>query len=47
MAGLLKSLPDFQLFQLRPQSGSLVTGFGQAYTLSGERFDTIIPRDRS
>jgi len=47
MVGLLKSLPDFQLFKLQPQSGSLVIGFGQAYRLSGDRFDTIAPRGRS
>jgi putative heme iron utilization protein len=31
MIGLLKSLPDFLLFKLQPQSGLLVLGFGQAY----------------
>ena len=46
MVGLLKSLPDFQLFRLQPQSGSLVVGFGQAYTLSGDRFEIITPRGR-
>jgi putative heme iron utilization protein len=47
MVGLLKSLPDFQLFQLQPQSGTLVIGFAQAYTLSGEQFEIITPRGRS
>lgn len=46
MVGLLKSLRDFQLFRLQPQSGSLVTGFGQAYALSGDRFEIITPRSR-
>jgi len=46
MVGLLKSLPDFQLFRLQPQSGSLVTGFAQAYTLSGDGFEIITPRGR-
>lgn len=46
MVGLLKSLPDFQLFKLQPQSGSLVTGFAQAYALSGERFEIITARGR-
>lgn len=46
MVGLLKSLPDSQLFRLRPQSGSLVIGFAQAYALSGEWFEIITPRDR-
>lgn len=47
IAGLLKSLPDFQLFQLRPQAGSLVIGFAQTYTLSGDRFEVISPRGRN
>ena len=41
MVGLLRSLPDFQLFKLQPLSGSLVLGFGQAYELSGERFESL------
>lgn len=32
---VLKSLPDFYLFQLDPQKGSFVKGFGNAYALSG------------
>ena len=36
MAGLLRQLPDFILFQLQPQSGQFVMGFGQAYTLTGD-----------
>lgn len=28
---LLESLPDFHLFELRPESGSFVKGFGQAW----------------
>lgn len=35
-AGLLRQLPDFILFQLQPQSGQFVMGFGQAYTLTGD-----------
>ena len=46
MVGLLKSLPDFQLFKLQPQSGSMVIGFAKAYTLSGDRFEIITPRGR-
>jgi putative heme iron utilization protein len=46
MVGLLKSLPDFQLFKLQPQSGLLVLGFGQAYELSGERFAELTHRRR-
>ena len=44
MVGLLTSLPDFELFRLEPQSGSLVLGFGQAYEISGERFDELTQR---
>ncbi len=32
---VLRQLPDFILFQLQPQSGQFVMGFGQAYTLTG------------
>lgn len=32
---LLKSLPDFYLFQLSPKKGSFIKGFGDAYALSG------------
>ncbi len=36
MAGLLRQLPDFILFQLQPMSGQFVMGFGKAYTLTGD-----------
>ena len=36
MAGLLRQLPDFVLFQLQPISGQFVMGFGKAYTLTGD-----------
>ena len=36
MAGLLRQLPDFMLFQLQPKSGQFVMGFGKAYTLTGD-----------
>ncbi len=32
---LLRSLPDFVLFRLRPYHGQYVMGFGKAYTLKG------------
>lgn len=44
MGGLLRSLSDFHLFRLQPLSGSLVLGFGQAYELSGDRFDRLSHR---
>ncbi|MDH5429837.1 MAG: pyridoxamine 5'-phosphate oxidase family protein [Nitrospirota bacterium] len=36
MAGLLRQLPDFMLFQLQPKSGQFVMGLGKAYTLTGD-----------
>ena len=36
MAGLLRQLPDFVLFELQPISGQFVMGFGKAYTLTGD-----------
>lgn len=38
---LLESLPDFTLFRVRPESGSFIRGFGQAYALEGPRFDRL------
>ena len=36
MAGLLRQLPDFVLFELQPISGQFVMGFGKAYILTGD-----------
>lgn len=36
VVSLLRSLPDFRLFALRPYSGKYVAGFGQAYTVNVE-----------
>ena len=33
---LLRGLPDFILFRLRPYKGQFVMGFGKAYTLKGD-----------
>ena len=41
MAGLLRQLPDFVLFQLQPISGQFVMGFGKAYTLTGENLSVF------
>ena len=41
MAELLRQLPDFVLFQLKPMSGQFVMGFGKAYTLTGENLSTF------
>jgi len=34
--GVLKTLPDFHLFQLTTLSGNFVQGFGKAYKLTGK-----------
>jgi len=44
MVGMLKSLPDFQLFKITPHSGQLVVGFGQAYDISGDNLDKLTHR---
>jgi putative heme iron utilization protein len=38
---LLQTLPDFHLFELSPSQGTFIQGFGQAFSLSGERLQTI------
>ncbi len=42
MVDLLRQLPDFVLFQLRPVSGQFVMGFGKAYKLEGEKLDQFV-----
>lgn len=39
MIGLLRTLPDFVLFRLKPLRGQFVMGFGQAFSLSGEKLN--------
>ena len=41
----LRTLADFRLYRLRPESGSFVVGFGQAYEVSPdlEDFSHIVP----
>ena len=38
---LLEPLRDFHLFQVTPDSGRFIRGFGQAYALAGERLDEL------
>jgi heme iron utilization protein len=38
---MMRKLADFHLYQLRPQSGSYVAGFAQAYTLEGDGLSEI------
>lgn len=40
---MLRSLPDFVLFRLRPESGRFVMGFGQAFDLGGEQMRILTP----
>jgi putative heme iron utilization protein len=39
---LVRGFKDFKMFRLTPTSGSLVVGFGQAYTLHGDTFDELM-----
>lgn len=38
---MLRTLPDFELFELDPQEGSYVVGFGKAFELALPEFDLI------
>lgn len=42
--GLMKGLPDFQLFQLQPQAGQFVIGFGAAYRVNSDDLNCLEPR---
>ena len=45
--GLMKGLPDFQVFQLQPQTGQFVIGFGAAYRVNADDLNTLLPRRQS
>ena len=45
--GLMKGLPDFQIFRLKPQSGQFVIGFGAAYRVNTDDLNTLEPRRQS
>ena len=38
---MMRTLTDFHLFRLKPESASYVSGFAQAYSLTGEGLQTI------
>ena len=40
---MLRQLPDFQIFQLTPQGGRFVIGFGAAYEVDPENPNQLIP----
>jgi len=42
VVALLRSLPDFHLFELTPESGQYVAGFGKAYAIDVQA-DTLRP----
>lgn len=42
VVSLIRQLPDFVLFRLRPTSGVFVVGFGEAYRIEGENMDTFV-----
>lgn len=39
---MFRSLPDFRIFKLVPQSGRFVVGFGAAYRISSDNLDRLI-----
>lgn len=41
MITLIRTLPDFVLFRLKPTQGQFVMGFGQAFKLTGAKFDQL------
>lgn len=42
---MLRQLPDFQIFQLTPQSGRFVVGFGAAYEVDTTDLTRLIPTE--
>ena len=39
--GMLRTLPDFHLFELQPQQGRLVIGFGKAFELDVDQLGAV------
>ena len=42
--GMLRQMADFNLYELEVTGGEATFGFGEAYTVGGEKMDTLIPR---
>ena len=40
--GMLRTLPDFHLFELQPQQGRLVIGFGKAFELDADELFALV-----
>lgn len=43
---MLRQLPDFRIFQLRPQSGRFVVGFGAAYEVDPTNLERLMPTEK-
>ncbi len=43
---MLRQLPDFQMFQLKPQSGRFVVGFGAAYAVDSSNLSRLMPTEK-
>lgn len=44
MVAILKKMIDFNLFELKVQSGEATFGFGSAYLIGGINMDELVPR---
>ncbi|MBW4646295.1 MAG: pyridoxamine 5'-phosphate oxidase family protein [Goleter apudmare HA4340-LM2] len=40
--GVLRDLPDFRIFQLTPDAGRFVIGFGAAYHINGDNLNQLV-----
>lgn len=45
LVDMLRQLPDFQIFQLMPQGGRFVVGFGAAYEVNPDNLDQLKPTE--
>lgn len=43
---VMKGLPDFRIFQLRPQGGRFVVGFGRAYDIDPNDLNKLIHKGK-
>lgn len=46
LIGMLRQLPDFQMFKLTPYAGRFVVGFGAAYDVDKDNLDRLIPTEK-
>lgn len=46
LVDMLRQLPDFRIFQLVPQSGRFVVGFGAAYEVDPTNLERLAPTER-